>query len=104
MAFVTSQSDDFQRVGYVFWKVVQANFYPGKSTRSFPSCFPGLLNLNEPQRDKPLLARNEDEEDCEDGETDDGDEEGTVASQCSTSIEEHFIEHLPPTLHKGDSH
>lgn len=86
-------------------------FYPGKSTRSFlPFCSSGLLNLNGPLRDRPLLARNEDEEDCEDcedcedGKTDDRDEEGPVASQCSTSIEEHFIEHLPPTLHKGDSH
>lgn len=63
-------------------------------------CFSGLLNLNGPQRDRPLLANSED---SEDGEVDPRDEERAATSQSSTSMEQHFIEHLPPTLHKGDA-
>lgn len=63
-------------------------------------CFSGLLNLNGPQRDRPLLANSEDNED---GEVDQRDKERAATSQSSTSMEQHFIEHLPPTLHKGNA-
>lgn len=64
-------------------------------------CFSGLLNLNGPERDRPLLANSED---SEDGEVQDQRvEQRAVTSQSSTSMEQHFIEHLPPTLHKGDA-
>lgn len=63
----------------------------------------GLLNFNGPHRDRPLLANGGESEDYNDAEEDNkSDEEGAVMIHCSSSIEEHFIEHLPPTLHKGN--
>lgn len=62
----------------------------------------GLLNLGGPQRDRPLLANGEESEDYNDDEEDNkSDGEGAVMGHCISSVEGHFIEHLPPTLHKG---
>lgn len=71
----------------------------------------GLLNLNGPHRDRPLLsndARNEssnndsrDEEEKE-KEKEAHAEEEAVMVYCSSSMEDNFMEHLPPTLHKGN--
>lgn len=76
--------------------------------------FSGLLNFNGPHRDRPLLNNGEENEDYNDDDDDDeedddksGDEkphveEGAVMVHSSCSIEEHIIDHLPPTLHKGN--
>ncbi|XP_035521611.1 patatin-like phospholipase domain-containing protein 2 [Morone saxatilis] len=75
----------------------------------------GLLNLNGPLRDRPLLANREENEDFdeeeeeeeeEDNKSDEDEkkpplEEGAVMVHSSSSIEEHFFEHLPPILHKA---
>ncbi|KAK5927915.1 hypothetical protein CgunFtcFv8_013023 [Champsocephalus gunnari] len=70
----------------------------------------GLLNFNGPHRDRPLLANaeaNEDYNDDKEENKSDQEEEkpdveqGAVAVYCSTSEEEQFIQHLPPTLHKA---
>lgn len=62
----------------------------------------GLLNLGGPQRDRPLLANGEEREDCDEDEEDNkSDGEGAVMGRCSSSVEGHFIEHLPPALHRG---
>nr|XP_046249169.1 patatin-like phospholipase domain-containing protein 2 isoform X2 [Scatophagus argus] len=70
----------------------------------------GLLNFNGPQRDRPLLARGEENEDYNDDEEDNKSdeeeaklyvEEGAVMVHCSSSIEEHFFDNLPPTLHRA---
>ncbi|XP_040017704.2 patatin-like phospholipase domain-containing protein 2 [Gasterosteus aculeatus] len=81
----------------------------------------GLLNFNGPHRELPLLANGEENEDCneeeeEEEEEEDDDEEnnksdeeeekpdveeGAVMIYCNSSIEEHFIESLPPILHKA---
>ena len=77
--------------------------------------FSELLNFDGPHRDRPLLANGEENEDCnDDGEEEEENntseeeeekphvEEGAVMVDFSSLIEEHVIEHLPPTLHKGD--
>lgn len=74
--------------------------------------FSGLLNLNGPLRDRPLLANAEENEDYDEEEDDDDTseeeqekppvEEGAVMVHSSSSIEEHFLEQLPPFLHKGN--
>ncbi|XP_070686967.1 patatin-like phospholipase domain-containing protein 2 [Pempheris klunzingeri] len=70
----------------------------------------GLLNFNGPLTDRPLLANGEENEDYNDDEESDESEEeqgkphveeGAVMVHSSSSIEEHIIEHLPPTLHKA---
>ncbi|XP_068579244.1 patatin-like phospholipase domain-containing protein 2 [Cebidichthys violaceus] len=70
----------------------------------------GLLNFNGPHRELPLLANDEENEDCNEEEEDDKSdeeeekpdvEEGAVMVHCSSSIEEHIFEHLPPILHKA---
>ncbi|XP_029290480.1 patatin-like phospholipase domain-containing protein 2 [Cottoperca gobio] len=71
----------------------------------------GLLNFNGPHRDRPLLANGEENEDYIDDEEQENNsdeeeektdvEEGAVMVLCSSSIEEHIIEHLPHTLHKA---
>lgn len=73
--------------------------------------FSELLHFNGPHRDRPLLANRDENEDCneDDNQDDENNEEekqslvkkGAVMVHCSSSIEEHIIEHLPPTLHKG---
>ncbi|KAE8296222.1 Patatin-like phospholipase domain-containing protein 2 [Larimichthys crocea] len=70
-----------------------------------------LLHFNGPHRDRPLLANRDENEDCneDDNQDDENNEEekqslvkkGAVMVHCSSSIEEHIIEHLPPTLHKA---
>ena len=76
--------------------------------------FSGLLNFNGPHRDRPLLANGEEIEDYnddveeEDNKSDEEEEkpnveEGAVVVHCSSLTEQHFIEHLPPTLHKGNT-
>ncbi len=74
--------------------------------------FSGLLNFNGPHRDRPLLANADENEDYNDEEEDNKSdeeeekphmEEGAVTVRCSSSIDEHIIEHLPPTLHKGNT-
>ncbi|XP_059192141.1 patatin-like phospholipase domain-containing protein 2 [Centropristis striata] len=76
----------------------------------------GLLNFNEPLRDRPLMVNGEENEDCNEEEEENEEEEvnksdeqeekpsveaGAVMVHCSSSVEEHLIEHLPPTLHKA---
>lgn len=71
----------------------------------------GLLHLNGPHRDRPLLANgeenkyyNEEEEHkkCDEEEMKPHVEEAAVMVCCSSSIEEHIFEHLPPNLHRGN--
>lgn len=73
--------------------------------------FSGLLNFNGPHRDRPLFANGEENEDYNDDEEDNKSdqeqekahvEEGTAMVHCSSSTEDHFMEHLPLTLHKGN--
>ncbi|XP_022612015.1 patatin-like phospholipase domain-containing protein 2 [Seriola dumerili] len=73
----------------------------------------GLLNFNGPLRDRPLLANGEekedynddDEEEEEDDDKSDEEEENPQKEERAvvihSSVEEHIIEHLPPTLHKA---
>lgn len=67
----------------------------------------GLLNFNGPQRVRPLLA-NREEKEAADEEQDDEDKEKlqvdtkAVMVFSSSSLDEHIIEYLPPTLHKGN--
>ncbi|XP_045892582.1 patatin-like phospholipase domain-containing protein 2 [Micropterus dolomieu] len=70
----------------------------------------GLLHLNGPHRDRPLLANgeenkyyNEEEEHkkCDEEEMKPHVEEAAVMVCCSSSIEEHIFEHLPPNLHRA---
>ncbi|XP_076590265.1 patatin-like phospholipase domain-containing protein 2 [Chaetodon auriga] len=70
----------------------------------------GLLNFNGPLKDRPLFANAEENEDYDDDEEDNKSDveeekthegEGSVTVQCSSSSEDHFIEHLPPKLHKA---
>ncbi|KAI3371251.1 hypothetical protein L3Q82_023868 [Scortum barcoo] len=69
----------------------------------------GLLNFNGPLRDRPLLANAaENEADVEEEDRKgDGEEEKphgekeAVMIHCSSLMEEHIIENLPPTLHKA---
>lgn len=74
--------------------------------------FTGLLNYNEPLRDRPLLANAENEHDNnEEEESGEGNqeeelppvEEGAVVVHSTYIKDEHIIVHLPPTLHKGNS-
>ncbi|TMS05781.1 Patatin-like phospholipase domain-containing protein 2 [Larimichthys crocea] len=77
----------------------------------FPPDPMNLLHFNGPHRDRPLLANRDENEDCneDDNQDDENNEEekqslvkeGAVMVHCSSSIEEHIIEHLPPTLHKA---
>ncbi|XP_036963025.1 patatin-like phospholipase domain-containing protein 2 [Acanthopagrus latus] len=69
-----------------------------------------LLNFNGPLRDRPLLASGAESQDyngCEEDSRGDEDEakphveEGAVIVHGLSSIEEHFMEHLPPTLHRA---
>ncbi|XP_041853826.1 patatin-like phospholipase domain-containing protein 2 [Melanotaenia boesemani] len=67
----------------------------------------GLLNFNGPQRD--MLASGEVNEDCDEEEEDDKKEaedkshmeEKAAGVHASSSLDEHIIECLPPTLHKA---
>ncbi|XP_018537563.1 patatin-like phospholipase domain-containing protein 2 [Lates calcarifer] len=72
----------------------------------------GLLNFNGPLKDRPLLANGEENEDYNDDEAEEENksdeedekpqmEEKAVMVHSSSSIEEHIMEHLPPTLHKA---
>lgn len=70
----------------------------------------GLLNYYEPTRDRPLLAGAEENQDDNDQEEDskNNDEEespqvdeGLVMGHVASSPQEHFIEHLPPKLHRA---
>ncbi|XP_071353411.1 patatin-like phospholipase domain-containing protein 2 [Trachinotus anak] len=74
----------------------------------------GLLNFNGPLRDRPLLANGEEKEDYNDDEEEEEEdnksdeeeesaqkEERVVMVHSSSSVEEHIIEHLPPTLHRA---
>ncbi|XP_040894941.1 patatin-like phospholipase domain-containing protein 2 [Toxotes jaculatrix] len=71
----------------------------------------GLLNFQGPLRDRPLLANGEENEDYneeeeEDNNSDEEDEkpqmeDRAVMAHSNFSLEEHIIEHLPPTLHKA---
>lgn len=73
--------------------------------------FSGLLNFNGPLKDRPLLANGEENEDYDEEEEEDnkGDEdeenphqeERAVRVCDSSSVEDHIMDHLPPTLHKG---
>lgn len=68
-----------------------------------PLCSSGLLNLNGPYRGRQLMGIGEEgpaENDDEDGTK--SAEEEAVKVHCSGCIEEHFIEHLSPTLRKGN--
>ncbi|TNN87014.1 Patatin-like phospholipase domain-containing protein 2 [Liparis tanakae] len=69
----------------------------------------GLLHFNGPHRAWPQLANGEENENCEEEEENNNDEEEeqphveerAVMVHCSSAIEEHIIEHLPPILHKA---
>ncbi|KAM3609661.1 uncharacterized protein V6R79_018236 [Siganus canaliculatus] len=61
----------------------------------------GLLNFNGPYRDRPLLANGDDNENYNDEEDDKCVEEAVVMVQCTSSIDQNFMERLPPTLHKA---
>ncbi|KAK9516594.1 hypothetical protein VZT92_024514 [Zoarces viviparus] len=69
----------------------------------------GLLNFNGPHRELPLLPNGEENEDCDEEDDDKSDEEeekpdveeGAVMVNCSSLIEDHIFEHLPPILHKA---
>ncbi|AWP08345.1 Adipose triglyceride lipase [Scophthalmus maximus] len=72
----------------------------------------GLLNFNGPLRDRPFLVNEKDKEylsgekEEEDNKGDEEEvkphlEEGAVTVHSSSSLEEHIIGHLPPTLHKA---
>lgn len=70
----------------------------------------GLLNFNGPHKDRPLLANGEENQDYNNKEEDNNSneaeerlhvEQGAIMVHCKSSVEEHFIEHLPPTLHKA---
>lgn len=73
--------------------------------------FTGLLNYNEPLRDRPLLANeenehyNDEEEESSEGSEEEASphvEEGAVVVHSTFIKDEHIIIHLPPTLHKGN--
>ncbi|KAM7414702.1 hypothetical protein PAMA_019491 [Pampus argenteus] len=65
----------------------------------------GLLNFNGPDKDRPLLANGEDNEDYDEEDDNKSDEEekelNVEEGALVVSIEDHIIEHLPPTLHKA---
>ncbi|XP_026220737.1 patatin-like phospholipase domain-containing protein 2 [Anabas testudineus] len=71
----------------------------------------GLLNYNDPLRDRPMLANGEENEhdnveEEESSEDNEGEElphveEGAVVVHSTFSEEEHIIVHLPPSLHKA---
>ncbi|KAM4573342.1 patatin-like phospholipase domain-containing protein 2 [Odontesthes bonariensis] len=69
----------------------------------------GLLDINGPLRDRPLLANGEEneacgeEEECDEGETEDKSQgkEKAVTAIADCSFDEHIIECLPPVLHKA---
>lgn len=61
-----------------------------------------LLNFNGPYRGRQLLGDGGESQDHNvDEEDDKHDEEEAVMVHCSSCIEEHLVEHLSPTLHKG---
>ncbi len=70
----------------------------------------GLLRFNGPHRDRALLANGQENEDYDDDDeynnNDEAEEkpceERAVSVHHSSSEEEHFMENLPPTLHKGN--
>ncbi|XP_029991590.1 patatin-like phospholipase domain-containing protein 2 isoform X1 [Sphaeramia orbicularis] len=64
----------------------------------------GLLNFNGPHRDRLLIAKGEENEDDDRSDGEDGEpdvEERAQMVQSSSFIEEHFMENLPPALHKA---
>lgn len=68
----------------------------------------GLFNFNGPHRDRPLLAntnQTKHQENSEDkineGEENARAEEEAGSDHSSSSLEDHFMEHLPPELHKA---
>lgn len=54
-----------------------------------------LLNFNGPYGGRQLLGNEEERQDHN------MDEEEAVMDQCTSSLEEHLVIHLSPTLHKG---
>lgn len=65
----------------------------------------GLLNFNGPYRGRVLLGSGQERQDRtgEDEEDNKEEEEEAAVLHCSACIEEHFIEGLSPTLHKGNT-
>ncbi|XP_034540677.1 LOW QUALITY PROTEIN: patatin-like phospholipase domain-containing protein 2 [Notolabrus celidotus] len=67
----------------------------------------GLLHFNGPHRDRPLLGNGKVIGDYNDDNKSDEEEEkprveeAAVMVDSSSSLEEHIMEHLPPTLHKA---
>lgn len=66
-----------------------------------------MLNFNGPQRVRPLLANKEEEEAADEEQGDEDKEKLHVEAKAvmvfsSSSLDEHIIEYLPPTLHKGN--
>lgn len=63
----------------------------------------GLLNVNGPYRGRLLLGDAEEGRGYKGGDEEDDkhDAQEAVMVHCSACIEEHFVEHLSPTLHKG---
>ncbi|XP_013869094.1 patatin-like phospholipase domain-containing protein 2 [Austrofundulus limnaeus] len=66
----------------------------------------GLLNFNGPQRDRPLLTNREEKEAANEEQDDEDKDKLQVQAKAvmvfsSSSLDEHIIEYLPPTLHKA---
>ncbi|CAJ1056558.1 patatin-like phospholipase domain-containing protein 2 [Xyrichtys novacula] len=68
----------------------------------------GLLYFNGPLRDRPLLANSRENQDYNGSREGDvekeekpHEKEAAVMVESTSSIEEHIMEHLPPTLHKA---
>lgn len=66
---------------------------------------PGLLNFNGPCRGRALLGSGQERQDHNDDDEEDNKraEEEAAVVHCSACIEEHFIERLSPTLHRGNA-
>lgn len=64
----------------------------------------GLLNFNGPYRGRVLLGSGQERQDHNDDDEEDNkqEEEEAAMLHCSACMEEHFIERLSPTLHKGN--
>lgn len=65
--------------------------------------YSGLLNFNEPHRDRLLMANGKEEEEQWDDRRDDVVIEESPDVEKTAEIEDHIIENLPPALHKGNN-
>ncbi|XP_058502455.1 patatin-like phospholipase domain-containing protein 2 [Solea solea] len=61
----------------------------------------GLVNFNGPLRDRALLGSREENDLKEEKEADDTSDKEEDETSSSSSVEDHFFDRLPPTLHKA---